>query len=67
MVKRGVAITMYLGGWMNSEGRALVRQNKNDICFFFFCRRVKCKATLQKRNEGKECVCAFVREHPKAW
>jgi hypothetical protein len=27
---------MYLDGWINSEGRALVKEkkNKNDICFF---------------------------------
>jgi hypothetical protein len=57
VVKRGVAITMYLGGWMNSEGRALVRQNKNDICFFFSAVGLNVRQRYKKETRGRN---AFV-------
>jgi hypothetical protein len=57
VVKRWVAITMYLGGWMNSEGRALVRQNKNDICFFFCDVELKVRQRYKKETRGRN---AFV-------
>jgi hypothetical protein len=48
---------MYLGGWMNSEGRALVRQNKNDICFFFCDVELKVRQRYKKETRGRN---AFV-------
>jgi hypothetical protein len=48
---------MYLGGWMNSEGRALVRQNKNDICFFFSDVGLNVRQRYKKETRGRN---AFV-------
>jgi hypothetical protein len=48
---------MYLGGWMNSEGRALVRQNKNDICFFFSAVGLNVRQRYKKETRGRN---AFV-------
>ena len=56
---------MYLDGWINSEGRALVKEkkNKNDIIYVFSGVDSEADTTKQnKRNERKECVCAFAKE-----
>ena len=46
----------------------MLRRKRKRMIYVFSGVDSEADTTKQnKRNERKECVCAFAKEHPKAW